>query len=117
MNYSFGRLRFSSGAGEGARTLTLVLRPGFASPEARGPWSGVLNVRLYARQPVLLEAPVRESVRLAPGARMDHEFALPAPPWPLDEGFFPLGHLIADTRTGFWSREIPLSPTLAPAQP
>ncbi len=119
LNYSFGRLRFAPEGGGTKRNLNLVLRPGFASssPDREAPWRGEVSIRLYARQPIILESTTAAPETLAPGAGKDLEFALPALPWPLGEGYVPLGHLIADTRTGFWSREIPLSPTLAPAQP
>ncbi len=119
LNYTFGRLRFTPESGKTGRTLTLALRPGFALPDAESarPWSGVVHIRLLARQPVLLASTTSGAETLAPGARKELEFSLSASPWPLADGYVPLGHLIADTRTGFWTREVPLSSTLAPARP
>ena len=51
--------------------------------------------------------PVGGTVTVAPGQSASAAFALPESPWPLGDGFFPLGILVA--RAGGaarWTREV-----------
>jgi hypothetical protein len=107
LNYAFGRLQASLPLGHGDRSVELALFPGFADPAGDERWTLRAAIRLYADSAVSLTA-VRSapaSVTVAPGRSASATFPLSDPPWPLGDGFFPLGILAARVGGDTWTRE------------
>ena len=106
-NYAFGRLQAALPEGHGDMGLELRLFPGFAEPRSDQQWTLRAAIRLYADSAVTL-APrdVKEAVvTVAPGRNASVVFPLPQSPWPLGDGFFPLGILVARAADHTWTRE------------
>ena len=107
LNYAFGRLEAELPEGHGDMPVELRLYPGFADPDTDQQWMLRAAIRLYADSAVALkpgqQAPPR--VTVAPGRTASAVFPLPPSPWPLAEGFFPLGVLVARTEENTWTRE------------
>ncbi len=118
LNYAFGRLQAALPEGHGDMPVELALFPGFAEPSGDEPWTLRAAIRLYADTAIAL-APreVREAtVTLAPSRNASVTFLLPeSSPWPLGEGFFPLGILVARAAEHTWTREGGLNPSTPPA--
>ncbi len=107
LNYAFGRLQASLPQGHGDMRVELALLPGFADLAADESWTLRASIRLYADSAVSL-APAQSgqaSMTIAPGKNASAIFPLPASPWPLGDGFFPLGILAARTGRDTWTRE------------
>jgi hypothetical protein len=106
LNYAFGRLQAKLPEDHGAMPLRLALFPGFADSTAQS-WTLRAYIRLYADSAVALEAAsaADSSITLAPGKTATVKFALPASPWPLGDGFFPLGVVVARSEEHTWTRE------------
>jgi len=85
----------------------LALFPGFADPNGEENWTLRAAIRLYADSAVALEpaTPTDSLVTIAPGKTSNVGFAIPESPWPLGDGFFPLGVLVARTEEHSWTRE------------
>jgi subtilisin family serine protease len=114
MNYATGRADVALPAGAGDRDLTVVLAPGFADPGATALWSGDLSIRIYAETPVLVDPGQSLEFALAPGASTSYRFPLGKVPWPLGDGFFPVGNLVVDAQGTLWGREVRLTPATPP---
>ena len=114
MNYAFGRATLEIPEGFVERDLTIVLTPGLADPGATTLWDANLSIRGYAQTPVLVDIPAGAEFSVA--ARQTVNLTVPFPrfPWPLEDGFFPLGNLVADAHGALWSREIRLHPAPPP---
>jgi tripeptidyl-peptidase II len=107
LNYAFGRLQASLPESHGDMPVELALFPGFADPAADESWTLRASIRVYADSAVTL-TPARSapgSVTVAPGRNASAMFPLPASPWPLGDGFFPLGILAARVAEDSWTRE------------
>jgi hypothetical protein len=113
MNYRFGRLGMDLGPELAGQQVEIVLSPGFADPGATALWEGDVIIKLYAETPRLVETAVPADFRLAPGARLARRIALGKSPWPLGDGFFPIGNFVIDARGTLWGREVGL-PERAP---
>jgi hypothetical protein len=107
LNYAFGRLQAALPAGHGNMPVELRLFPGFADSKTDEPWAFRVAIRLYADTAVTLEPRQVQEVTptIAPGGKASVIFALPQSPWPLGEGFFPLGILVARAAEQTWTRE------------
>lgn len=107
LNYAFGRLHASLPVGHGDRAVELALFPGFADAASDEPWTLRASIRLYADSAVALEpaSAAPKSLTVAPGGNASRNFPLPASPWPLGDGFFPLGILVARAAEHTWTRE------------
>lgn len=117
MNYATVRLRTELPDSLAGRQLTLRLVPALADTQDTAPWTMDLSVRLYAAEPEALDPSAggaSHDLHLAPGARAAVRFTLPASPWPLPEGFFPLGQGIAIAGGFRWTREAGLPAPLPP---
>jgi hypothetical protein len=111
LNYAFGRLQAALPEGHGDMPVELRLFPGFADPAGSEQWTLKAAIRLYADTAIAL-APrqVQEAtVTLAPSKNASVSFSLPQSPWPLGDGFFPLGILVARAAEHTWTREGGLS--------
>jgi hypothetical protein len=66
----------------------------------------ITTIRLYADSAIAV-APVDGSgeIRLKPGAEGAARFSLPAPPWPLPDGFAPLAVVLVRDGERVWTRE------------
>lgn len=107
LNYAFGRLQAKLPDAHGDMALELGLFPGFADPRGDENWTLRAFIRLYADSAVALD-PLREAdstLTIAPGQTATAGFALPPSPWPLGDGFFPLGVLVARAGERSWTRE------------
>jgi hypothetical protein len=106
LNYAFGRLQASLPVGHGDMPVELSLLPGFADSVGSQSWTLRASIRLYPDSPVEL-APSQPGARVtvAPGKRASATFSLPQSPWPLGDGFFPLGILAARIGADTWTRE------------
>jgi tripeptidyl-peptidase II len=107
LNYAFGRLQAKLPDDHGTMPLRLALFPGFADPTGEENWTLRAAIRLYADSAIALDpATPRDSlVTIAPGKTSNVGFAIPKSPWPLGDGFFPLGVLVARTEEQSWTRE------------
>ncbi|HJR17555.1 MAG TPA: S8 family serine peptidase [Gemmatimonadales bacterium] len=107
LNYAFGRLQATLPEEHGAMAMELALFPGFADPASEQPWTLRASIRLYADSAVTLAAAsaAPESLTVAPGKSASRTFPLPGTPWPLSDGFFPLGILVARAGEHTWTRE------------
>ncbi|HWN19806.1 MAG TPA: S8 family serine peptidase [Gemmatimonadales bacterium] len=119
LNYAVGRLQAALPEGHGDMPVELGLFPGFADPAGSEQWTLKAAIRLYADTAIAL-APrqVQEAtVTLAPSKSGSVSFSLPQSPWPLGDGFFPLGILVARAAEHTWTREGGLSlPEPAPGR-
>jgi tripeptidyl-peptidase-2 len=106
LNYAFGRLQAKLPDGHGDMRVVLGLFPGFADTTTDQSWTLRASIRLYADTAVALK-PVAQapSVTIAPGKTETARFTLPDNPWPLGDGFFPLGVLAARSDEHTWTRE------------
>ncbi len=107
LNYAFGRLQASLPESHGAMPVELALFPGFADPSAAESWTLRASIRIYADSAVSLTPAqsARAPVTVAPGRNASAVFSLPPSPWPLGDGFFPLGVLAARVGEHTWTRE------------
>jgi len=107
LNYALGRLQAALPEGHGDMPVELGLFPGFADPMSDQQWALRAAIRLYADSAVTL-APrqvAEATVTIAPSRNASVVFAMPESPWPLGDGFFPLGILVARAAEHTWTRE------------
>jgi hypothetical protein len=107
LNYAFGRLQASLPSGHGDMPVELALFPGFADAVTDEPWTLRASIRLYADSALTLAAPesARGSVTVAAGKTAARSLSLPPLPWPVGDGFFPLGVLVVRDGEHTWTRE------------
>ena len=107
LEYSFGRLSTALDPGHGGVRAELTLLPGFADPADDRPWSVTATIRLYADSAVAIApADAREADRSIPaGGHATVRFPLPPSPWPLPDGFAPLGVVLVREGERVWTRE------------
>ncbi len=107
LNYAFGRLQASLPESHGDMPVELALFPGFADPAADETWTLKASIRVYADSAVTLSAAgsAPAAVTVAPGRTASATFPLPSSPWPLGDGFAPLGILAARVGEDTWTRE------------
>jgi subtilisin family serine protease len=110
LNYAFGRLQVELPEGHGDMPVTLGLFPGFADPAGDLRWSLHASIRVYADTSIVL-ARSDSTGTIAPHATTRASFRLPPSPWPLGEGFVPLGLLVARADGRSWTREVELAPS------
>ncbi len=119
MNYADVRLRTELPESVARQGYTLRLTPAFAdSTDTRG-WILNLRIRLFAAEPLVLDVQGSEATRtvtLAPGATGSTLFQMPASPWPLPDGFFPLGQGVVMNGDDRWTRTaglpVPIGPVM-----
>jgi hypothetical protein len=107
MEYAFGRLSTVLPDGHGSIRAELTLFPGFADAADDRPWSATATIRLYADSAVAV-APAAGSggqTSIGPGLRASVRFQLPPSPWPMPQGFAPLGVILARVGDQVWTRE------------
>ncbi len=111
LNYAVGRLQAALPEGHGDMPVELGLFPGFADPNDDQQWMLRAAIRLYADSAVTLQPrQVSEAtVTVAPSRNASVVFPVPESPWPLGDGFFPLGILVARAAEHTWTRESGLS--------
>jgi len=112
LNYAFGRLQVVLPEGHGDMPVELALFPGFADATSDEPWALRAMIRLYADTAIALTPrQVQEAtVTIAPARNASVMFPLQRP-WPLGEGFFPLGILVARVGEHTWTSEGRLPPS------
>ncbi|HEU5305147.1 MAG TPA: S8 family serine peptidase, partial [Gemmatimonadales bacterium] len=107
LNYAFGRLQTELPESDRDAPVELRLLPGFADPGTDQPWMLRASIRLYPDSAVAL-TPAQGShspITIAPGKNASAVFRLPESPWPLGDGFFPLGVVVARAEENTWTRE------------
>ncbi len=120
LNFADVRLRMEIPASLAGETLTLRLTPAFADSTDTGVWSMKIRLRLFAEEAVLLDRASEEehaTLYLEPRAKASVRFKMTDSPWPLPDGFFPLGQGVVmegDTR---WTRTAGLPAPLPPVMP
>jgi hypothetical protein len=107
LNYAFGRLQAKLPEGHAAMPVELALFPGFADTTADESWTVRASIRVYADSAIALQPAdtTKPHLIIAPGKSATAEFNLPGSPWPLGDGFFPLGVLAARAEEHTWTRE------------
>jgi hypothetical protein len=107
LNYAFGRLQARLPDHRSNQRLELALFPAFADPQSEENWTVRATIRLYADSAVALEpsGPADSVITIAPDKTASTAFDLPANPWPLGDGFFPLAVLVARVGEHSWTRE------------
>ncbi len=114
MNYHFGRVAAEFDSTGKVRDLTIVVAPGFADSLAPPLWDGVMSIRFFAETPVLL-GPVGPAQAVLPASGQSVlQFLLGKSPWPLGDGFFPLGHLGVEVNGTGWGRQVRLPDPVPP---
>jgi tripeptidyl-peptidase II len=107
MQYAFGRLSTVLPEGHGDIRADLALLPGFADPADDRPWAVTATIRLYADSAVAV-APLTANagqLSIAAGRRAAMRFRLPSLPWPMSQGFAPLGVVLVREGEQVWTRE------------
>jgi hypothetical protein len=107
LNYAFGRLQAALPENHGDMALMLGLFPGFADPRTDENWTVRASIRLYSDSAIPLDAAGSSDsvLTIAPGKTVTSGFTLPTSPWPLGDGFFPLGVVVARSEEHNWTRE------------
>ena len=106
LNYAFGRLQASLPEGHVDLGVELALFPGFADVASDEPWTLRASIRLYADSAITLESTSGPgALTVAAGRQVSRVFAIPESPWPLGDGFFPLGIFVARAGEHTWTRE------------
>jgi len=107
LNFADVRLRLEIPDSLAGETLTLRLTPAFADSTDTGVWNLKVRIRLYAAEAFPLDVATGEehrSVSLEPGARASVRFLMADSPWPLPDGFFPLGQGVVMDGDTPWTR-------------
>jgi tripeptidyl-peptidase II len=105
LNYAFGRLQAELPERRGNLPLELGLFPGFAETNGNENWTVRAAIRLYGDSAIALQPASGTSLTIAVGQSATAEFTMPADPWPLGDGFFPLAVLVARLGEHRWIRE------------
>lgn len=117
MNYSEVRLTAELPEARAGQTLTLRLTPAVADSTDTRVWNMRVRIRLFAAAPVPLDVVGNEETRkvhLPLGTHAMVRFRLPASPWPLPDGFFPLGQAVVMDGDRRWTREAGLPAPIGP---
>jgi hypothetical protein len=106
MQYALGRLSTGLPDGHGGTRAEVALFPGFADAGDERPWGATATIRLYADSAVAIAPAASDGeVSLAPGQNASVRFRLPPAPWPMPQGFVPLGVILARLGEQVWTRE------------
>jgi hypothetical protein len=107
LEYSFGRLSTVLPEGHGDMPVELTLFPGFADPTDDEPWSVTMTIRLYADSAVAVTpaSAGAASFTILAGKRAAADYVLPPSPWPMPEGFDPMGVVLVREGEQVWTRE------------
>ncbi|HMU60397.1 MAG TPA: S8 family serine peptidase [Gemmatimonadales bacterium] len=119
LNFADVRLRFEVPPGLAGKTLTLRLTPALADSADTGLWTLKVRIRLFASEAAPLDVASDEEHRtvfLEPGARAAVRFLMADSPWPLPDGFFPLGQGVVMEGDTLWTRTgglpVPIGPVM-----
>jgi hypothetical protein len=119
LNFADVRLRLEIPDSLAGETLTLRLTPAFADSTDTGVWNLKVRIRLFASEAAPLDVASDEEHRtvfLEPGARAAVRFLMTDSPWPLPDGFFPLGQGVVMEGDTLWTRTgglpVPIGPVM-----
>ncbi|MEZ4411808.1 MAG: S8 family serine peptidase [Gemmatimonadales bacterium] len=107
LNFADVRLRLEVPDSLAGETLTLRLTPAFADSTDTGVWNLKVRIRLFASEAAPLDVASDEEHRtvfLEPGAKAAVRFLMATSPWPLPDGFFPLGQGVVMEGDTIWTR-------------
>ena len=117
LNYATGRSHVAFPPGHGAMAVELGLFPAFAEPGPGQKWTARVIIRLYADSAAAL-APAQgaspASVTVPAAGAVRTTFTLTDSPWPLGDGFIPLGVLVTQIAGRVWTREAALAGPIPP---
>jgi hypothetical protein len=105
LEYAFGRLSTMLPESRSSTSALLSLYPGFADARDEREWSLVATVRLYADSAIPVASRGADRVTLTPAGRAEVRFQLPESPWPLPQGFVPLGVVLVREGEQVWTSE------------
>jgi hypothetical protein len=117
LNFADVRLRMELPPALAGKTLTLRLTPALADSADTGLWRLTVRIRLLTAEVFPLDVASAEehrSVHLEPGRTMALRFLMPESPWPLPDGFFPLGQAVVMEDTMRWTRTAGLPKPIGP---
>ncbi len=107
LNFADVRLRLEIPESLAGETLTLRLTPAFADSTDTGVWNLKVRMRLFAPEAFPLDVASDEehrTVYLEPGSKAAVRFTMADSPWPLPDGFFPLGQGVVMQGDTPWTR-------------
>jgi subtilisin family serine protease len=110
VNYADARLSITLPPGGVDSAASLVLAPGFADPGSGEQWSGRVTVRFEGPRPIAVESVEGDEFRVSRAAPFLFHARLGAPPWPVPDGYLPLGLFVGESGGITWSWELPLRP-------
>jgi len=119
LNFADVSLRLEVPEDLAGQTLTLKMTPALADTADTGGWMLNVRIRFLVDEPVLLDViggEANRSVDLVPGASGAVRFTLPPSPWPLPDGFFPLGQGVVMDGDEIWTvtagLPVPIGPVM-----
>jgi hypothetical protein len=112
LDYAHGRMSQVLGEAHADLPVVVSLMPGLADTTDTAPWEATVEVRFYAGSAVPLQSSEGSSsvVSLPPGKTDTTAFVMRSSPWPLGDGFVPLGIVMTETEGPTWTREVALPP-------
>lgn len=117
LNYADVRLQLDLPPELAGQPLTLRLTPALADSTDTGTWQLQVRIRLFAPEPAMLDIVGSEegrTVTVAAGGRARVDFTMPASPWPLPDGFFPLGQGVVVEGSRRWAATAGLPTPIGP---
>jgi hypothetical protein len=113
LNYASGRLRLDLDDDHAGLPVQVALLPGLADVNDQAPWSVSLRIRLYSRSAASLPPANPDDgamMQVSAGGSRTVGFRMINSPWPLGEGFQPLGLVVAETEGTTWTIRVALTP-------
>jgi hypothetical protein len=108
VNYAHARLSITLPPRAADSEAALVLAPGFADPGGREHWSGLVTIRFEGPRPMALESVEGDEFRASRAVPFRFHARLGALPWPVPDGYVPLGLFVGESGGIAWSWELPL---------
>jgi subtilisin family serine protease len=110
VNYAHARLSVTLPPRGADSEGSLVLAPGFAEPGSRERWNGRVTIRFEGPRPMAVESVEGDEFRASRAVSFRFHARLGALPWPVPDGYVPLGLFVGESGGITWSWELPLHP-------
>ncbi len=110
VNYAQARLSITLPPRGADSEVSLVLAPGFADPGSNERWRGRVTVRFEGPRPTAVETLEGDEFRASRAIPFRFHARLGALPWPVPDGYAPLGLFVGESGGVAWSWELPLRP-------